>query len=197
MAESAVYMPRPRLRRRGLLYELIDTIVLIVSIYALADLASVRFYVDGRSMQPNFYTGQRVIVSRVNYMLTEPERGEIIVFESPDRPGIDAPLIKRVIGLPGEHVEIIESQVFIDGQLLDEPYINDAIWRSSCRTDTEWDLNTGQYFVMGDNRNNSRDSRCFGPVEREHVIGEALVRYWPPQDIGLIYKLHYPEDPFE
>ncbi len=194
--QNALSLPRPRLRRRGLAYELLETLILIAAIYSLVDLASVRFYVDGPSMEPNFYTGQRVIVSRVNYMLERPQRGEIIVFESPDQPGIDPPLIKRVIGLPGETVEIRDTQVYINGRELDEPYINEACSQSRC-ADTTWELDSNQYFVMGDNRNRSRDSRSFGPIEREHVIGEALVRYWPPQDWSLLYKFRYPSDPFE
>jgi signal peptidase I len=162
----------------------------------MVDLASVRFYVDGPSMEPNFYTGQRVIVSRVNYMVTNPQRGEIIVFESPDRPGVDPPLIKRVVGLPGETVAIRDTKVYIDDRELDESYINEACNASRCR-DNEWTLGPDEYFVMGDNRNRSRDSRVFNAIQREHIIGEALVRYWPPQDIGLLYKFRFPEDPFK
>lgn len=191
MAEQTLSRPRPRLRRRGLLYELIETIVLVVSLYALADLASVRFYVEGPSMEPNFYTGQRVIVSRINYMIANPQRGDIIVFESPDRPGVDPPLIKRVIGLPGETVEIRDTQVYIDGRLLEEPYINEACRPSSCGAQTT-SLGPDEYFVMGDNRNHSRDSRRFDAIKREHVIGEALIRYWPPQDWGLLHQLRFP-----
>lgn len=194
--QNAVSLSRPRLRRRGLAYELLETLILIAAIYSLVDLASVRFYVDGPSMEPSFLTGQRVIVSRINYMLAQPQRGEIIVFESPDRPGVDPPLIKRVIGLPGETVEIRDTRVYINGRELDEPYINEPCSDSRC-VDTTWELAADEYFVMGDNRNRSRDSRSFGPIERSHVIGEALVRYWPPQVWGLLYKFRYPTDPFE
>jgi signal peptidase I len=185
---------RPRLRRRGFLYEILETLVLIVAIYALVDLASARFYVDGPSMEPNFVTGQRVIVSRVNYLLGQPERGEIIVFDSPDRPNVDPPLIKRLIGMPGETVEIRDSLVYINGELLDEPYTNEPCTRN-CE-DRTWELGPDEYFAMGDNRNRSRDSRSFGPVKHSHLIGEALVRYWPPADWGLLYKFHFPANPF-
>ena len=194
-AGEATFMPRPTLRRRGILYEIVETIVLILSIYALVDLASVRFYVDGPSMEPSFYTGQRVIVSRVNYMVGDPERGDIIVFESPDRPGVDPPLIKRVIGLPGEIVEIRDTEVFVNGQHLDEPYINEACSSSRCRDDI-WELGPEEYFVMGDNRNHSRDSRVFDAITHEHIIGEAIIRYWPPQDWALLTKYHFPAKPF-
>ncbi len=189
-------LPRPTLRRRGFLYEILETAVLIVAIYALVDLASVRFYVDGPSMEPSFFTGQRVIVSRANYLLGEPHRGEIIVFDSPDRPGIDPPLIKRLIGLPGDVVEIRDTRVYVNGQLLNEPYINEPCNAGSC-PDGRWELAADEYFVMGDNRNRSRDSRRFGPITHDHLIGEALVRYWPPQQWGLLDKYRYPEVPYQ
>lgn len=189
-------LPRPTLRRRGFLYEILETAVLIVAIYALVDLASVRFYVDGPSMEPSFFTGQRVIVSRVNYLLDEPHRGEIIVFDSPDRPGIDPPLIKRLIGLPGDVVEIREASVYVNGQPLNEPYINEPCNAGSC-PDGRWELAADEYFVMGDNRNRSRDSRRFGPITRDHLIGEALVRYWPPPQWSLLDKYRYPEAPYQ
>lgn len=195
MNDNIQAMPRPRLRRRTFWYEILETIVLIVAIYSLVDLASVRFYVDGPSMEPTFVTGERVIVSRVNYLLGQPGRGEIVVFESPDNPGVDPPLIKRLIGLPGETVEIRNTQVYINGQPLNEPYINEPCTAGSCPND-EWVLGEDQYFVMGDNRNRSRDSRRFGPVTHEHLIGEALVRYWPPEGWSLLYKFRYPERAF-
>lgn len=185
--------PRPQLRRRGFLYELLETLILIMAIYALVDLSSVRFYVDGPSMEPSFYTSQRVIVSRLNYMFSDPQRGEIIVFDSPDRPGVDPPLIKRVIGEPGDTVEIRDAQVYINGEPLDEPYINEPCAAGRC-PDESWTLGPDSFFVMGDNRNRSRDSRVFGPIQRNHIIGEALVRYWPPQDWALLYRYRYPTD---
>ena len=193
---DTTYMARPKLRRRGLLYEILETVVLIVSIWALVDLASVRFYVDGHSMQPNFCSEQRVIVSRVNYMLGQPDRGEIIVFHRPDRPMEAPPLIKRVIGLPGETVKIEDTQIYIDDEPLYEPYINETCSATRCR-DNIWDpLGQNEYFVMGDNRNNSTDSRVFGKISRENIIGEALVRYWPPDKWNLLHKIRYPENPF-
>lgn len=196
MTDFSSLLSRPTLRRRGFLYELLETLVLIVAIYALVDLASARFYVDGPSMEPSFFTGQRVIVSRVNYLLASPQRGEIVVFDSPDRPGIDPPLIKRVIGLPGETVEIRDGKVLIDNRELFEPYINNEPCERNCNEEPVV-LGQDEYFVMGDNRNRSRDSRVLPePIRKDHIIGEALIRYWPPQNWGLLYKFHYPEDPF-
>ncbi len=183
---AAAPLPRPRLRQRGFIYEIIETLFLIAAIYALVDLASVRFYVDGPSMEPSFFTGQRIIVSRVSYLWGEPERGDIIVFESPDDPQADPPLIKRLIGLPGDTVEVRDTLVYVNGAPLDEPYFVNAPCSASNCPDNSWQLGPDQYFVMGDNRNRSRDSRRFGPVSRQHLIGEALIRYWPPADWGAI-----------
>jgi signal peptidase I len=196
MSQEVAVAPRPQLHRRGLFYEIVETIVLIICLYALADLASVRFFVDGPSMEPSFYTGQRVIVSRLNYMLENPQRGDIIVFQSPDNPGVEPPLIKRVIGLPGETVKIRDTHVFINGQELDESFTNEGCSTDRCR-DSERTLGPDEYFVMGDNRNHSRDSRVFGPIKRGTVIGEALVRYWPPQDWSLLHEYRFPAEPFK
>ena len=189
-------LPRPRLRRRGLLFELVESLLLMAMIYALVDMATVRFYVDGPSMEPSFYSDQRVIVLRASYFLRQPARGEIVVFQSPDRPGIDPPLIKRVIGLPGETVALRDGQVEINGRLLDEHFINEPCNGSRCR-DREWELGADEFFVMGDNRNRSRDSRVFGPVSRAHLIGEAVFRYWPPNDWSLLASYRFPAEPFD
>ena len=195
MYAQSTSLPRPRLRRRGLFYEVAESLLLIVMIYSLVDMASVRFYVDGPSMEPAFVSDQRVIVSRVSYFLRLPERGEIVVFESPDRPGIDPPLIKRVIGLPGETVALRDGQVVIDGRALNESYIVEACNSARCR-DREWTLGADEFFVMGDNRNRSRDSRVFGPIRHENLIGEAIFRYWPPNDWSLLAGYRFPADPF-
>ncbi len=165
------------------LREIGETIILVVMLYALVNLATARFVVDGPSMQPTFYTGQFLIVSRVNYLLGEPERGQIVVFEYPENPEED--YIKRVIGLPGDTIEIRDTQVYVNGDLLDEPYINEPCDAGHC-PNRLWELGADQYFVMGDNRNHSSDSRSFGPVPRENLVGEALVRYWPPEVWSLL-----------
>jgi len=190
---SEITLPRPQLHRRGFSREIIETIVLIGAIYALVNLASVRFIVEGPSMQPNFHTGQVLVVTRVNYLLGDPKRGDIVVFNPPGQPPDEPPYIKRVIGLPGETVEIRDTKVYIDGKEMDEPYINEPCTPERCSNKT-WELGANEYFMMGDNRNHSSDSRVFStPVTRDHIIGEAMVRYWPPSDWGLVNHIHYPQ----
>ncbi len=193
--EAAPLLKRPALRLRGFGREFLETIVLIGAIYALVNLATVRFIVEGPSMQPNFHTGQVLMVSRVNYLLGNPERGQIVVFNPPNQPPDEPPYIKRVIGLPGDTIEIRDTLVYVNGQQLSEPYINEPCLPTNCR-DQEWTLGANEYFMMGDNRNHSSDSRRFGVVSRDRIIGEALVRYWPPSDWGIVSTIRYPDNPF-
>ncbi|MBZ0284259.1 MAG: signal peptidase I [Anaerolineae bacterium] len=187
--------PRPNLRLRGFGREILETILLIGAIYALVNLATVRFIVEGPSMQPNFHTGQVLVVSRLNYMFSPPQRGEIVIFNAPGQPPEEPPYIKRVIGLPGETVEIRDTKVYVNNVELFEPYINEDCEASRCVNRT-WTLGEDEYFVMGDNRNHSSDSRAFGAVPRERIIGEALIRYWPPSDWGMVSHVAYPSNPF-
>jgi len=191
LQNDEIKMPRPRLYRWQTLWEIIQTVFMIVAVYALVELATPRFYVEGRSMQPNFYDGQRLIVSRVNYLFGNPGRGDIIVFQVPGKPESDPPLIKRVIGLPGETVTIRDTLVYVNGVQLDEPYIKEPCDKYHCE-DNSWELGPDEYFFMGDNRNNSNDSRRFGPVSHEYIIGEALIRYWPPSDWGIVAQVGFP-----
>jgi signal peptidase I len=144
-------------------------------------------------MQPNFETGQFLIVSRINYLVGEPARGDVVVFHYPGN--TDQDYIKRVIGLPGDVVEMIDLEVYVNGQRLNESYINEPCSEdnSNCQ-DNRWELGPDEYFVMGDNRNHSQDSRAFGPVSREYIVGEVLVRYWPPSDWGVVSRIGYPDE---
>ncbi len=173
------------------LREIGETIVLIVLVYTVVNLASARFVVDGPSMQPNFATGQFIVVSRVNYLLGQPQRGDVVVFHYPGDPTQD--YIKRVIGLPGDTVAIRDTFVYVNGTKLNEPYINEPCQAFAC-PDHEWTLNADQFFMMGDNRNHSSDSRVFGPVDRHFIVGEALIRYWPPQNWGIIHGYNSSEN---
>lgn len=185
-------IPRPAQHRGRFLREVVETLVLIGIVYTLVNLATVRFFIEGPSMQPNFHEGQFLIVSRLHYLLGQPSRGDIIVFDPPgddDQPN-DPLLIKRLIGLPGDTIEIRNTQLYINGELRNEPYTAEPCEPSRCR-DNSWQLGDNEYFMMGDNRNNSRDSRVFGVVTRERIIGEAVFRYWPPSDFGSVWHYQY------
>ena len=191
MLETSLPVPRPSLHRPGFARELVETLVLIVAIYALVNLATVRFFIDGPSMQPNFFAGQFLLVSRLAYLFGQPVRGDIVVFNAPGSAPNDPPLIKRAIGLPGDTITIKDDQVYVNGQALDEVYTKEACLPSRC-PDHEWTLGANEYFFMGDNRNNSRDSRAFGPVSGNQIVGEAVLRYWPLPEVGLVAHYRYP-----
>lgn len=203
-SEMSTETPRPRLRRAGLLRETFDLLILIGAIYALVNLTTVRFIVQGPSMQPNFYEGDFLIVSRINYLFGEPEYGDIAVFHYPSGPEKD--YIKRIIGLPGDTVEIRDTLVYVNNRLLEEPYINEPCRPDRC-PDKQWVLEADEYFVMGDNRNQSSDSRSqdVGKVKRKYLVGEVIFRYWPAsppnqswdfakfiKNWGVVVKIGYP-----
>lgn len=130
-------------------------------------------------MEPNLHNGQYIIINKLIYQLKEPERGDIIVFQYPNDPSRD--FIKRVIGIPGDTVRIEHGRIFINNTLLDEPYISQLGTYSG-----SWNLNTDEFFVLGDNRNNSSDSHTWGFLPRENLIGRAWVIYWPFKDWGIV-----------
>lgn len=185
---------RPRLKMPGFLHDVFTTIIFIVVVTVLFDLAIPRSLVDGRSMEPTFENGERLIVSRIHYLAREPERGDVIVFNSLNPNEVGIMLIKRVIGLPGERIAFVNQQLQINGQIVDEPYIKELCQAFRCDDEDEWELGANEYFVMGDNRNNSQDSRRFGPVPLEHIVGHVVFRYWPPLRIGIVGERTYQID---
>lgn len=188
MSDLSNNLPRPRLNTPGYFREFVEMVVFAVAIFTLFELAMPRSIVDGRSMEPNFVNGQRLVISRVHYWLGDPERGDIIVFNSPKpRSENESALVKRLIGLPGDTIEFIDQQLYINGQLVNEPYISEPCSKYRCE-DEVWHLGSDEYFMMGDNRNVSNDSRAFGPVPQENVVGEVLLRYWPLEQIGIVQR---------
>lgn len=178
---DAPSVPNPFL---GFLRELLETVILTLLIFALVRIPTQTFRIEGSSMLPNFQNGQFLIVNKAVYWFREPQRGEVIVFQFSDNPPKD--YIKRVIGLPGETVEVRQGQVYINGQPLDEP------WRPNPGSYTKTPITLGpdEYYVLGDNRNNSSDSHLWGPIHRSRIIGKAWFIYWPPpfaiNDIPLL-----------
>jgi signal peptidase I len=180
--------PLPPINRFWLIREIVSTVVFFIAIFTLLQLTLPRSVVHGSSMQPNFYEGQYLVISRLNYMMDDPKRGDILVFNSPE--GEDA-LIKRVLGVPYDVVEIRGTDFYINDVKIDEPYINEPCQVYSCRDGARWELGEGEYFLAGDNRNRSNDSRKFGPVPYDHIIGKVLFRYWPLEDFGMIQHYRY------
>lgn len=162
--------------------ELLGTILPAVLIAVLIHLFLAQATrVEGYSMEPTLHGRQRLIIEKVSYHLHPPRRGDIVVIHV-DNYGSER-LIKRIIGLPGEQVEVRDGSVFINGQALDEPYLDKAMRGTYPPTV----IPEGYIFVMGDNRNNSNDSRSFGPVALDDIAGRAWLRYWPLSDFGLVH----------
>jgi signal peptidase I len=155
------------------------------------------FYIPSLSMAPTLKINDRVLVNKLSYDLHDVHRGDVVVFESPPDDGaVTKDLIKRVVGLPGETVEARDGHVLINGRALEEPYLErDVETRGSiCQVDTKpgcmgtdkMVVPKDSYFVMGDNRGNSRDSRFIGAIPGSLIIGRAFVRVWPVTALGLL-----------
>jgi len=140
------------------------------------------FQVEGRSMQPRLFDGERILVNKLAAALGGLRRGDIVVFTSPaDRRRY---LVKRIVGLPGERLEIRGGAVLIDGGALRESYLEGAF--TGGRDSPPVRLGLDEYFVLGDHRNDSEDSRVWGPIARSQIIGRAFLSYWPPSEAGSI-----------
>jgi signal peptidase I len=140
------------------------------------------FWIPSGSMIPTLEIGDRVLVNKFIYRFTDPRRGDIIVFESVDNSNED--LIKRVVGLPGDKIAVRGGKLFVNGEPQKEPYTNKKLPDRSFYAQTTVPKN--HVFVMGDNRGNSADSRVFGPLPEKNIEGEAFLRFWPPDRIGLL-----------
>jgi signal peptidase I len=140
------------------------------------------FWIPSGSMIPTLEIGDRVLVNKFIYRFKEPKRGDIIVFRSVDNP--DEDLIKRVVALPGDKIAERDGTLYVNGKRQKEPYTNDKLPDASSFAKTTVPKN--HVFVMGDNRGNSADSRVFGPLPEKNIEGEAFLRFWPPDRIGLI-----------
>jgi signal peptidase I len=138
------------------------------------------FKVQGGCMEPNLFTGERLLGNKLAYHFHDVQRGDIIVFRPPQ--GYDTPFIKRVVALPGETVEIRDSQVYIDSKPLSEPYLRNQ-WRDNRPAER---VPEGYLFVMGDNRNNSNDSRAWGDLPVKNVEAKAWLRYWPLRRVEVL-----------
>ncbi len=178
-------LPRPPLRRRlaAAVREWVQFGALLLLIFVGINLVIPRYEVLGNSMEPNFHTYERLLGSPLPYLFGDPERGDIVVFIRPDSGEM---LIKRVIGIPGDTVELRSGQVYINGVLLDEPYASGMCRLRQC-SEGEWVLGADEYFVMGDNRAVTTGSHTFGAVPRDHILAKVLLRWWPLDAIDISF----------
>ncbi len=161
--------------------DLVETILLALLMFFAINTLTARIRVESVSMKPNLIEGDFVLVNRIAYRFSDPKRGDIIVFKYPPEPN-STPYIKRIIGLPGDQIQIRDSNVFINGSLLSEPYLMSNTMRGG-----EWTVPQDSLFVMGDNRNNSSDSRNWGMVPFDNIIGKAEVIYYPVEHWSALH----------
>ncbi len=178
-AETEIHQPTEVIIR-----EIIETLLLTFFIFWLVNSVVGRYRIDGHSMDPSLAHGEYLLINNLAYYLDEPERGDIIVFHHPNS---DLNLIKRVIGLPGDQVEIANQQVKVNGFVLQEPYIQAEPTYSG-----SWTVPAGEYFVLGDNRNSSSDSHTWQYLPKENIIGKAMIIYWPFADWGEVPHYRHP-----
>ncbi len=186
--------------------DVVETLILTVVIFLVVRAVVQNFKVEGRSMEPTLRNGQYLVINKAAYwhlgadmankvfpgvmpganandavfMFSEPHQSDIIVFRYPKDPTRD--FIKRIIAVPGESVEIRQGKVYVNGKFIDEAYIDEV-------GNYSWGprkMDPGEYFVLGDNRNNSSDSHVWGPVPRDNIIGRAWISYWPIDQLGFL-----------
>jgi signal peptidase I len=189
--QAAGAAPTTRTTASSLFRELAEVVVLAVILYFGISFAVQAVHVEGLSMWATLEDNDYLIANKIDYRLHGPQRGDIIILRPPTDNSKD--FIKRVIALPGERLLIRQGYVYINGHKLHEPYLPEQ-WTLA----TDWPANnpsgqvmgSNQYFVMGDNRNKSQDSRIFGPITRDRIDGRAWFRIWPLDHFGNIYSQH-------
>lgn len=160
--------------------ELVETVLLTLVIFFMIRFAVENYRIEGESMEPNFHNGQFLLVSKIQYLFAPPQRGDVIIFRYPLNEKKN--FIKRVVGLPGEKVEIRAGKIFVNGVRIPEPYPYNF-------ADYDWGpvtIGPDEYFVLGDNRPYSSDSHSWGMLPTRDIIGKAWVSYWPSDEWGVV-----------
>lgn len=175
---------RPEERRKhSTARTVLEIVVIVAAAFAIAMLVQAfivkPFTIHQVSMRPTLQEGDRILINRLSYHFRDPKRGDIIVFHSPVTEGED--LVKRVVGLPGDRIAVSNGKLYVNGVAQSEPYLLEQNFNGTYPETGDQPLVVpdGKLFVMGDNRNNSGDSRFFGPIDRSAVMGCAFVVYWP------------------
>jgi len=172
-------------RQKSFLRDTLEIVFLALVLYVVIQYAVQTVHVLGSSMYGTLHDNDLLVASKISYKLHQPQRGDIVVFKPPDEASRD--FIKRIIALPGERIHIANSVVYINGQVVREPYLPERWtynnnWPASGQDQL---IPPDEYFVMGDNRNHSSDSRTFGPIELDSILGKAEIRIWPLGNVGF------------
>lgn len=164
-------------------------VVIVIRTFVLGN-----YIVDGPSMMPTLHNGDRLIVNKINYRFSQPKRFDVVIFHATEKDDY----VKRVIGLPGDTIRYANDQLYVNNKPVDEPFLKAAKARMLSGQLT-WDFTLngltgetkvpeGKLWVMGDNRQNSVDSRIFGFVDENQVVGKVDLRYWPMKNFGIIHR---------
>lgn len=173
-------------------FDLIEIFVVAMAIFVVGYLFFFQPHqVKGSSMEPNFHDAEYILTDKISYRFSPPKRGDIVIFRAPKNRELD--YIKRVIGLPKDKIRITNGKVFINGQQLKEDYLQGRITSpgSFLPEGKEYTVGENEYFCLGDNRPYSSDSRDWGTVVREDIIGKAWLKYWPPPNLGILANVKY------
>ncbi len=187
--EDTEYRDDQEGKSQGLLSEVLNFVLYLIVVLGITFLiitfVGQRTYVSGSSMENTLSDGDNLIVDKITYRFTDPKRFDIIVF--PFKYQEDTYYIKRIIGLPGETVQIVDGTIYIDGEVLEESYGREVMKNAGIAADPIT-LDEDEYFVLGDNRNDSSDSRdpSVGLIDRDEIIGRAWVRIWPLSKFGVL-----------
>jgi signal peptidase I len=173
--------------------DILEVVVFAIAIFLFIYLLVLQPHkIKGTSMEPNFPDGEFLLTDKLTYRFREPKRGDVIVFEAPRSQ--DEEFIKRIIGLPGDRVSVMAGAVYINGQMLSEKYLPNATTTppgAFLQEGEEVSVPPEHFFVLGDNRNASSDSRSWGFISKEEIQGKAWIVYWPPPNVGLVQKVSY------
>jgi signal peptidase I len=169
-------------RFQNLLDLLHDLAIAVVVCVLLITYVVQAFKVQGTSMSPELRDGERILVNKFVYYFGEIERGDVVVFWYPEDPELS--FIKRVVALPGETVEIRSGEVLINGRVIEEPYVLGS--NEDHRDYAAHEVRSGHFFVLGDNRKGSNDSRSWGQVPKRYIYGKAFLRIWPLREVGVV-----------
>jgi len=185
--QAAQAAPATRSTASSLLREVFEVVVLAAILYFGISFAIQAVHVEGLSMFATLDDNDYLIANKIDYRLHAPQRGDIVILRPPTDNSKD--FIKRVIALPGERLLIRDGVVYINGHILDEPYLPEQwVVFNNYGGDNGTVIPSNEYFVMGDNRNKSQDSRSFGPISRDRIDGKAWFRIWPLDHFGNIYS---------
>lgn len=173
--------------------DIFETIIVALAVFLLTYFFLIQPHrVQGDSMLPNFVNGELILTDKISYKIRQPSRGDVVVFRAPQDAGKD--FIKRIVGLPGETLELAEGKIYVNGNAIDEQYLGPGfvtLGGSFLREGAKVIVPDAEYLVLGDNRNHSSDSREWGTIKKSEVVGRAFIIYWPPPSFALVPQVQF------